>query len=71
MNIELWNLNLEQLNALYQEEEEKLLQSLLAGRTWKEVIEQRRTVGELYTLIFKKTNQAHFNNPAEHTLLNK
>jgi secreted protein with Ig-like and vWFA domain len=65
VNKDLWDLNLQQLEALYDEASKDLKGHLLAGATWEEVSEQRRRVGELSRIIFKKINPAHFSHPAE------
>lgn len=65
MNKELWNLDIGNLNALYEEELKQLEQNLLGGAAWEEVGEQRRRVGELATILYKKSNPAQFGNPAE------
>jgi hypothetical protein len=62
---DLWQLNLEQLEALYSEESKKLETRLLSGASWDEVLVLRQTVGELSTVIYKKLNPAHFGHPAE------
>ena len=65
MKKELWNLDLERLRALYQEENRQLEQRLLSGASWEEVSEERRRIGELSTIIYKRSNPAQFGNPAE------
>ena len=62
---ELWHLDLDRLKILYREEEKQLETKLLSGSTWEEVSEERKRIGELYTIIYKKSNPAHFGNPAE------
>jgi hypothetical protein len=63
---ELWLLDIERLKTLYHEEEKMLEQKLLSGASWEEVAEERKRVGELLTLIYKKSNPSHFGNPAEY-----
>ena len=65
MKKELWNLDIERLRALYKEENRQLEQRLLAGATWEEVSEERRRIGELSTIIYKRSNPTQFGNPAE------
>ena len=62
---ELWHLDIERLKILYREEEKQLETKLLNGASWEEVIEERKRMGELYTLIYKKSNPEQFGNPAE------
>jgi len=62
---ELWNLDLEHLKSLYEEEQRHLEEKLLAGATWDEVSDDRKRIGELSTIIYKKSNPGHFGNPAE------
>jgi len=62
---DLWKLDIEHLNALYNKEASQLQERLLAGATWEQVNEERKRVGELSTIIYKKSNPSHFNNPAE------
>jgi hypothetical protein len=68
---ELWNLDLEHLETLYRQEEKHLEEKLLAGATWEEVTEERKRIGELYTIIYKKSNPGHFGNPAENASRNQ
>lgn len=65
MKKDLWHLDLERLKTLYLEEEKQLEHKLLSGASWEEVGEERRRIGELYTIIYKKSNPNHFGNPAE------
>lgn len=65
MKKELWHLDLEGLRKLYQEEKAELEGRLLAGATWDEVGEERKRIGELSTIIYKRSNPAQFGNPAE------
>ena len=65
MKKELWHLDLERLIALHQEENRQLEQRLLDGATWEEVCEERRRIGELSTIIYKRSNPTQFGNPAE------
>jgi hypothetical protein len=62
---ELWHLTIERLKALYREEEKHLESKLLSGASWEEVTEERKRIGELYTIIYKKSNPEQFGNPAE------
>ena len=65
MKKDLWHIDIERLKALYQEEERQLEAKLLSGATWEEVSEERKRIGELSTIIYKKSNPGHFGNPAE------
>ena len=65
MKKELWHLELDRLQALYREEERRLEEKLLAGVSWEELGEERKRIGELSTIIYKKCNPAQFGNPAE------
>ena len=65
MKKELWHFDLEHLKTLYRQEEKRLETKLLSGATWEEVTEERKRIGELYTIIYKKSNPAQFGNPAE------
>ena len=65
MKKDLWHLDFDRLKALYREEQRQLEEKLLAGATWEEVTEERRRIGELSTIIYKKANPSQFGNPAE------
>ncbi|HEX8313338.1 MAG TPA: hypothetical protein VF609_00015 [Flavisolibacter sp.] len=65
MKKDLWHLELHKLQALYREEERQLEHKLLAGASWEELAEDRRRIGELSTIIYKKSNPAQFGHPAE------
>ena len=65
MKKDLWQLDIETLRLLYREEERLLEQKLLNGATWEELREERRRIGELSTILYKKSNPGHFGNPAE------
>ena len=65
MKKDLWHLDLERLKTLYQEEEKQLEHRLLSGASWEEVVDERRRIGELYSIIYKKSNPEQFGNPAE------
>lgn len=65
MKKDLWQLDIEKLKMLYREEERQLEERLLAGATWEELREDRKRIGELSTIIYKKLNPGHFGNPAE------
>ena len=65
MKKELWHLPIEHLRTLYQEEQRQLEEKLLGGASWEEVSEERKRIGELSTIIYKKSNPGHFGNPAE------
>lgn len=51
---------------LYSREEQHLEKKLLAGAPWEELGEERKRIGELCTIIYKKLNPGQFGNPAEH-----
>lgn len=55
----------DKLQSLYREEERQLEQKLLAGASWEELAEDRRRLGELSTIIYKRRHPAQFGNPAE------
>ena len=61
---DLWKLDVEELKKLHQQESARLEQSLLNGALWEEVTEQRKRIGELSNVIYKKSNPAQFD-PAE------
>ena len=65
MKKELWHIDLEKLRALYEEENRHLEERLLAGASWEELAEERKRIGELSTIIYKRSNPSHFGNPAE------
>ena len=65
MKKDLWHIDLETLKSLYKEEERQLEARLLDGASWEEVTEERHRLGELYTIIYKRSNPGHFGNPAE------
>jgi hypothetical protein len=62
---DLWHLDLERLKTLYREEQKQLEGKLISGVSWEEVRDERRRIGELYTIIYKKSNPEQFGNPAE------
>ncbi|HUC82062.1 MAG TPA: hypothetical protein VMR70_14255 [Flavisolibacter sp.] len=64
MKKELWQLDVDKLRMLHREEERQLEEKLLAGVTWEELAEERKRIGELSTIIYKKLNPAHFIHPA-------
>lgn len=65
MRKELWSLDRVQLEALYKKAANELEQRLLDGASWEEVSDQRKRVGEVLTILYKKSNPEHFGNPAE------
>ena len=67
---DLWQFDLDRLRILYDEEKKHLEQRLLAGATWEEVNEERKRIGELSTVIYKKSNPTQFGNPAENASRN-
>lgn len=66
----MWHLDLDGLRQLYQEEKRVLEERLLAGMSWEEVKEERRRIGELSKIIYKRSNPAQFGNPAENASRN-
>jgi len=68
---DLWALDIDRLNQLYERESDELQQRLLNGTPWEEVFEQRKRVSQLSTIIYKKLNPQHFSNPAEHSTRGK
>ncbi|WP_217652972.1 hypothetical protein [Flavisolibacter ginsengisoli] len=68
---DLWALDIERLNQLYEQESEELQQKLLNGTPWDEVFEHRKRVAQLSTIIYKKLNPQHFSNPAEYSTRSK
>jgi hypothetical protein len=64
MNREFFGLDLDTLQALYQEENNRLQEALLAGAPWDSVREQKIKVTELAITIHKKKYPLYFN-PAE------
>jgi hypothetical protein len=62
---DLWALDIDRLNQLYEKESNELQKRLLNGTPWEEVIEERKRVAHLSTIIYKKLNPQHFSNPAE------
>ena len=62
---DLWQIDLDKLRQLYQEEKRLLEERLLSGATWQEVSEERKRIGELSTIIYKRSNPGYFGNPAE------
>jgi len=64
MNRELYGLDLDTLQALYQEEADRLKDELLAGVPWDNLQEQKIKVTELAITIHRKKYPLYFN-PAE------
>jgi len=64
MDSEYYELDLNALQAMYQEEAKRLSSELLAGATWDSVKEQKQKVTELAIVIHKKKYPLYFN-PAE------
>ena len=65
MNKDLWQVDLEHLKSLYQQEKRQLEERLLAGAAWEQLTDERKRIGELSTIIYKKSNPSQFGNPAE------
>ena len=65
MHRNLSELNLENLRALYDEENEKLQARLLSGALWEEVKEERENITELSIALHRKLTALHALNPAE------
>ena len=64
MDSEFYGLDLDALQALYQEESKRLNAELLAGATWDSVKEQKQKVVEIAIAVHKKKYPLNFN-PAE------
>jgi hypothetical protein len=64
MDRELYALDLDTLQALYQEESNRLKEELLAGAPWNSLQERKIKVTELAITIHKKKYPLYFN-PAE------
>jgi hypothetical protein len=62
---DLWQLNNEDLNALYEREMERLQQRLLSGASWEETTADRKQLAAISSVLYKKHNPANFKNPAE------
>jgi|GEM_PF-3272991 len=62
---DLWNMNMEDLNQLYEKGMEKLQQRLLSGASWEETSGERRELAVISSVLYKKRNPTHFGNPAE------
>ncbi len=62
---ELWTLDLHQLNALCEQQMEKLHHQLLNGKSWEDTAEYRKQLAVYLTVLYKKQNRQHFSNPAE------
>jgi len=62
---DLWRLNKEDLNTLYEREMERLQQRLLSGASWDETKDDRKQLAAISSVLYKKHNPAHFRNPAE------
>ena len=63
--LDLWSLDTDVLNALYENEKEKLKEKLLKGTAWDDTKEQRVKVAELSAMIYKKLSSRQFSHPAE------
>ena len=59
------NLDINQLQHLYQENARQLEQKLLHGSSWKEVSKQRHQVTELAIAIYRRLNPLPLDHPAE------
>ena len=64
MNSEMYGLDLDALQNMYQAEANRLNAELLSGASWESVREQKKRVIDLAIIIHKKKNPQHFN-PAE------
>ena len=64
MDSEMYRLDLEILQMMYQKEANRLNAELLSGASWESVREQKQRVTDLAIIIHKKKNPQHFN-PAE------
>jgi len=63
--LDLWSLDTEVLNALYENEKENLKERLLKGIAWDDTKDQRLKVAELSAMIYKKLSSRQFSHPAE------
>ena len=64
MNREFYRLELDELQALYKEETNRLHAELIAGTSWENLKEQKIKVTELAITIHRKKYPLYFN-PAE------
>jgi hypothetical protein len=65
MGPDLWNMDFEDLRALYDLQTEKLHQALLQGTSWEETSELREKLASVHAVLYKKMNPDQFGNPAE------
>lgn len=65
-NNDLWNLDADQLKALYDREMEQLHQQLLNGKNWEDTNPQRKKIADISGVLNKKLNARNFgSNPAQ------
>jgi hypothetical protein len=64
MDSEMYGLDLDVLQKMYQAEANRLNAELLSGASWESVREQKKRVIDLAIIIHKKKNPQYFN-PAE------
>lgn len=62
---DLWKLNKDDLNTLYERGMESLQQRLLSGSSWEETKDDRKQLAAISSILYKKHNPSHFRNPAE------
>lgn len=67
MKREWQNLDINQLQGLYQHASQQLERQLLRGARWKQVTEQRKEVTELAIVIYNRLNPTYSANPAENS----
>jgi len=65
-NYDLWNLDADQLRALYDKEMEQLHQLLLSGKSWNDTNIQRKKIANISGVLYKKLNGRNSgSNPAQ------
>jgi hypothetical protein len=67
---DLWSLDREALASLQKQEEEKLMQQLLAGVAWEDTAAQRERIAEVANVLYKKKNPGAFSDPASTAMRN-
>lgn len=61
----LWTMDIEVLQELYEEQSRQLQQRLLHGVSWRKVAAQRKKITKLSSIIYQKLS-AKGSHPAEH-----
>jgi hypothetical protein len=64
--LELWNLDLGALRFFHGEQMDLLSRRLLEGETWEQVSDTRKRATMAATILFKRTHQEYFPDPATH-----